>query len=468
MPIRLTNTLSGREEPLVAHGDPLTLYTCGMTPKFHPHVGHARLFIAIDIIRRYLEYRGYRVKHVQNFTDVDDKIIARGHQEDIDPVEVARRYSESYFQTMDALNVRRAHLYPTVTQFMSKIIEFVDGLIERGHAYESEGDVYFDVSTKTDYGKLAGRTEEGQLVGVRKDLEPHKRHPRDFALWKRAKAGEPAWESPWGPGRPGWHIECSTMSRETLGDQIDLHAGGQDLIFPHHENEIAQSEALTGKVPFCYAWTHIGLVTVGGEKMAHSVGNFTTVLDVLRHHEPMALRLYLTNTHYRSPLAFNEESLISSGRGLDRLRAAAGPSGDVTSIAAPAWVAEARTRFEDAMDSDFNTAGALGHLFDLARDINRKRTEGDDVADILVAQQTLRELADVLGLTLDAPAPRTGSEAEEPIDPFVELVLEARRALRRAKLFAEADELRGRLRELGIVVEDTAQGSVWRRARPGE
>jgi len=465
VPIRLVNTLGGREEPFEPRHDPVSLYTCGMTPKFHPHVGHARLFVAIDVIRRYLEYRGYRVKHVQNFTDVDDKIIARGHQEGVDPREVARRYSESYFQTMDTLGVRRAHLYPTVTEFMPAIIEFVQGLVEKGFGYEAGGDVYYDVSAKQDYGKLSGRTDEGQLVGVRKELEPQKQNPRDFALWKRAKEGEPAWDSPWGPGRPGWHIECSTMARETLGDQLDLHAGGQDLMFPHHENEIAQSEASTGKVPFTQQWMHIALVTVGGEKMAHSTGKFTTVLDVLTQHEPMALRLYLINTHYRSPLAFNEESLIAAGRGLARLRAAAGEMQPVADEqTAPHWAAEARARFEETMDADFNTAGALGHLFDLAREINRRRDERDDLAALQGAQRTLRELADVLGLSLKAVAQSGG----EPIDPFVELILDARRALRAAKQYAEADGLRDRLRALGIVVEDTAKGSVWRRVRPGE
>ncbi len=466
MPIRLTNTLTGREEPFQPRHDPVRLYVCGMTPKFHPHVGHARLFVAIDVIRRYLEYRGYRLKHVQNFTDVDDKIIARANQEGMDPREVARRYSESYFIAMDALNVRRADLYPTVTDFMPQIIRAVQELIDSGHAYVVDGDVYYDVSTKPDYGKLSGRTtEEGQLVGARKELEPGKRDPRDFALWKAAKPGEPAWESPWGPGRPGWHIECSTMSRETLGDQLDMHAGGWDLVFPHHENEIAQSEALTGKEPFAFVWTHIGLVTVGGEKMAHSLGNFTTVAEVLKQHEPMALRLYLITTHYRSPLAFNEESLIAAGRGLARLRAALEGSVPDPAAVEPAWAQQARARFEEAMDDDFNTSGALGHLFDLAREINRRRDSGEDMGQVRGAQQTLRSLAEILGLRLE-PAAESG--ATRDIAPFVELVLDARQTLRSAKLYREADRLRAELRALGIVVEDTPTGSTWRRARPGE
>jgi cysteinyl-tRNA synthetase len=465
--IRLTNTLSGREEPFEARHDPLRMYVCGMTPKFHPHIGHARLFVAIDVIRRYLEYRGLRVRHVQNFTDVDDKIIARGNQEGLPADEVARRYTASYFESLDRLNVRHADEYPKVTAFMPQIIRSVEELIESGHAYVAAGDVYYDVTSKPDYGKLSGRTtDEGQLVGARKELEPGKRDPRDFALWKAAKPGEPAWESPWGPGRPGWHIECSTMSRETLGDQLDLHAGGQDLIFPHHENEIAQSEALTGKEPFSYAWLHVGLVTVGGEKMAHSLGNFTTVLDVLKAHEPMALRLYLINTHYRAPLAFNEESLVSAGRGLARLRGAVEGSPPAPEAGEPpAWATEARVRFEAAMDDDFNTAGALGHLFDLAREINRRRDEGAAEPELRGGQATLRALAGVLGLVLDAP---TESDGREEIGPFVELVLDARAALRQNKLFAEADRLRQGLRARGIVVEDTAAGSTWRRARPGE
>lgn len=458
--LRLSNTLTGRKEPFVPLGDEVKYYVCGMTPKFHPHVGHARLFVAADIVRRYLEYRGYRVRHVQNFTDIDDKIIERARLEGRSPEEVARAYTESYFAVMDALNVQRAHVYPTVTSTMPAIIAFVQGLIERGYAYVSDGDVWFSVARFPGYGQLSHRAEalEEGLVGARKELEPGKRDPRDFALWKRAKAGEPAWDSPWGPGRPGWHIECSTMVRETLGDTIDLHGGGWDLVFPHHENERAQSEALLG-VPFVRYWVHVGLVLTDGEKMAHSLGNFRTVQDILAHHDPMALRLYLLQTHYRVPLTFNEEALASAGRGLRRLRQALSPlPGEPAPPAEPpGFVREARQRFEQAMDDDLNTAGALAVLFDLASAINARRAPAP--AEAAAGQSELRDLAGVLGLDLTrGPAERDAHAAE----PFIELLLAVRQELRSAKQWALADRIREGLRELGVIVEDSPQGSTYR------
>jgi cysteinyl-tRNA synthetase len=437
------------------------MYVCGMTPKFHPHVGHARLFVATDLIRRYLEFRGYEVKHVQNFTDIDDKIIARGQLEGTSASEAARKYTDSYFEAMAALNVLPAHVYPTVTGSMAAIIEFVAALIELGYAYVVDGDVYFAVDRFADYGKLSGRTSEGQLVGARKELEAGKRDPRDFALWKVAKAGEPSWESPWGSGRPGWHIECSTMVRQTLGDQIDIHSGGRDLIFPHHENEIAQSEARTDKVPFARYWPHVGLVTIDGEKMSHSLENFTTIQNIIERYDPMALRLYLLSTHYRAPLAFSEEGLIDKSRALDRLRGALDnytPAG----AAAAVWTGAFRDSFVAAMDDDFNSAGALGVLFDLAREANRRRAAQDDTA--AGGQATLLELANVLGLDLasgDVMA-RTGSE------PFIELLLTVRTRLREARQWALADLIRDELRARNVVVEDQPGQSVWRWSRPGE
>jgi cysteinyl-tRNA synthetase len=474
--VKITNTLGGQKEEFTPSGDVVRFYVCGMTPKFHPHVGHARIFVAADVMRRYLEYRGYRVHHVQNFTDIDDKIIARAADEGESAAEVAKKYSDSYFDAMDRLNVLRAHEYPTVTGMMAGIIDFVQALIERGHAYVADGDVWFSVERFPDYGALSGRQEslDEALVGARKELEPGKRDPRDFALWKSAKPGEPAWESPWGPGRPGWHIECSTMVRATLGDTIDLHSGGMDLIFPHHENERAQSEARTGK-PFVRYWAHVNLVTTaGGEKMSHSLLNFRTVQDVLAIYEPMALRLYLLQTHYRSPLAFREEALAAAARGLARLRTAAeplgngpqaapdgaGPEGDAGHAAA----STARERFVAAMDDDFNTPAALGALFDLASEINRRRTaarQGDAMAaaELPALQATLRELAGVLGLDLAGGA---GAGEAAAAEPFVDLLLEVRRELRAAKQWALADRIRDGLRERGVVVEDHPTGSTWR------
>ncbi len=489
--VKISNTLTGQKEEFVPRGDVVQLYVCGMTPKFHPHVGHARIFVAADVIRRYFEYRGYRVQHVQNFTDVDDKIIARAAEEGGAPAEVAKKYSASYFEAMDALNVLRAHQYPTVTESMAQIIAFVEGLVAGGHAYLAEGeagsvlggrDVWFAVETFPSYGVLSGRQaslDEG-LVGARKDLEPGKRDPRDFALWKSAKPGEPAWDSPWGPGRPGWHIECSAMVRATLGETIDVHGGGQDLIFPHHENERAQSEALLGK-PFVRYWAHVGLVTTEGEKMSHSLLNFRTVQDVLTVYEPMALRLYLLQTHYRSPLAFREEALAAAARGFDRLRGAAAKPADpgLASVAAPtvpdtaggmvpavdtqdsapttrdSTLATARARFEAAMDDDFNTSAALAVLFDLASELNARR---HDPATQPSEERTLfTELAGALGLDL-APAAAPGRAAAEP---FVELLLAVRQELRAARHWALADRVRDGLREHGVVVEDHPDGSTW-------
>jgi len=460
--LRIYSTLSGTKEEFIPIGDPVRMYVCGMTPKFHPHVGHARVFVAADIMRRYLEYRGYRVRHVQNFTDIDDKIIARAQLEGVDPRTVAENYSRSYFESMDALNVKRAHIYPTVTQYMPQIIAFVQTLLDRGYAYVSDGDVWYSVERFPEYGKLSGRTGEGQLAGVRKELEEGKRDPRDFALWKAAKPGEPAWDSPWGPGRPGWHIECSTMVRETLGDQIDIHSGGQDLIFPHHENEIAQSEAATGRHPFARYWPHVGLVTTDGEKMSHSLNNFFTVAQVLERYEPVALRLFLLTTHYRAPLAFGEEPLAAAARSLSRLRAALEGADRAELESATPWAhplaAEFRARFEAAMDDDFNSAGALGHLFDLAREINRLRAAGDE-ATARPVQAALHQLAAVLGLDLLAARP-VAPRVE--VEPFVELLLQVRQELRQAKQFALSDRIREGLRTLGIVVEDRPGGVTWK------
>jgi len=458
---RITSTLSGQKEIFEVSGRPVRMYVCGMTPKYHPHVGHARVFVAADIIRRYLEYRGYEISHVQNFTDIDDKIIARAEIDGITPAEAAKRYSDSYFEVMDSLNVLRAHHYPTVTGSMDAIVDYVQGLIERGYAYPANGDVYFEVDKFEAYGQLSGRTEEGQLSGVRVELEPGKKDPRDFALWKAAKPGEPSWPSPWGEGRPGWHIECSAMVRETLGDQIDIHGGGRDLIFPHHENELAQSEAYTDVHPFVRYWAHAGLVTTGTEKMAHSLENFTTIRDVLDVYDPVAVRLFLLQTHYRSSILYSREALDNAVRALARLQGALeGFDVSVTPGEAPAWAQSACSAFEQAMDDDFNTPGALGTLFDLVREINRRRAAGEPAGDITAGQAMLRSLAGIIGLELNAPA----HEADgEDAGPFIELLLSTRQRLREAKQWALADEIRDRLRDLGVVVEDRPGGAVWRR-----
>jgi cysteinyl-tRNA synthetase len=460
------------------------MYVCGMTPKFHPHIGHGRTFVAMDVIRRYLLFRGYTLKYVQNFTDIDDKIIDRAAREHRDAESTAREYIDSYLAAMDRLNVRRADDYPTVTAYMERIIEFVAGLVESGHAYVSDlGDVWFDVASFPDYGQLSHRDLNSQLVAARKELEPGKRDPRDFALWKRAKEGEPSWPSPWGRGRPGWHIECSAMVRETLGDQIDIHGGGADLIFPHHENEIAQSESLTGKRPFVQHWAHSGLVTlVGGDKMAHSAENFTTLDAILERYSPMEVRYFLLATHYRSSLTFalEDQNGASRVRGIEdargalaRLRRALGDEPLSADGPIDQSFVDAFTR---AMDADFNTPGALAVIFDLARELNTRRAasasrgerdtplplRGRDDApppsqeEIDRLRRTLVRLLEVLGLSLEDSRPEPGSE------PFVDLLIDIRRKLRETRQWDLADEIRSRLAELGVVVEDVpGGGSTW-------
>jgi cysteinyl-tRNA synthetase len=463
----ISNTLSGQKEPFVPLGPVVSMYVCGMTPKFHPHVGHARVFVAADIMRRYLEYSGFAVKHVQNFTDIDDKIIARGEAEGISAESAARKYTDSYFESMRVLNVKSADVYPTVTGSMSDIIKFTGELIGLGFAYQVDGDVYFEVSRFPEYGKLSGRTAEGQLVAAREglQLEPGKRDPRDFALWKAAKPGEPFWESPWGHGRPGWHIECSTMVRETLGDQIDIHSGGRDLIFPHHENEIAQSEARTGRAPFARYWAHVGLVTTPeGEKQAHSLGNFTTIEQIVEQYDPVALRLFLLSTHYRQSLTFGLDGLSEKSEALDRLRNALRDFDAAAERPAAEWTGDYLQQFRSAMDDDFNSAAALGVLFELARETNRRRAGGEAAA--AAGQALLVELADVLGLDLiGASGSSAGAGAAEP---FVELLIDVRKQLREARQWQLADQIRNELRARGVILEDQAGGSVWRWARPGE
>jgi cysteinyl-tRNA synthetase len=436
------------------------MYVCGMTPKFHPHIGHARLFVAMDVMRRYLDHRGYKLKFVQNFTDVDDKIIQRANSEGRDAQATANAYIDSYFGVMDKLNIRRADLFPTVTGYMERIVEVIDALIENGHAYTVNGDVYFSVDSFPEYGKLSRRDLNSQLVAARKELEPGKRDPRDFALWKRAKEGEPSWFSPWGHGRPGWHIECSAMARETLGDQLDIHGGATDLIFPHHENEIAQSESLTGKKPFVRHWVHTGLLTINGEKMAHSADNFLTAANILERYDALSVRFYLTRTHYRSQLSFLADEggrvreIEDARAALARLQRAVGQeplelAGDFETDSVAA--------FTEAMDADFNAPDAVAAIFDLAREVNRRRDSNADQGDIDRARRTIVHLLGVLGIDLSLAAPAE----QQSIEPFVELLLETRTKLREIRQWALADEIRNRLKDLGVEVKDTPSGPTW-------
>ena len=467
MSLRIYNTLTRRKEPFqTLEPGVVRMYVCGPTVYDNAHLGHGVSLLVYDIIRRYLEYKGYQVRHVMNYTDVDDKIIQRARELGEDPQALAERYIQAFEQNMRDLGVRWPTVQPRVTREIDWIVRMVQGLVEKGFGYVVDGDVFFDVSKDPDYGKLSGRKVEDMLAGARVEVDERKRHPADFALWKASKPGEPAWESPWGPGRPGWHIECSAMNLHHLGEQIDIHGGGRDLIFPHHENEIAQSECYTGKTPFVRYWVHNGMLLVRGEKMSKSLGNFITVNDFLQQHEADVLRMLLLQAHYRSPINYDDARLQQARQALERLRGAMRPAypeaqgADAATL--QALKAEQRAAvqgFEAAMDDDFNTAVALGHLFNLVRAINRARDAGATAAQLAPAQETLRRLAeDVFGLHL-TPETVTGD-----IAPLVELLLEVRQELRRARQYALADRIRDGLAALGIVVEDTPQGSVWRRA----
>ena len=469
MTLSISNTLGGRREPFTPlDSKNVKMYVCGMTPKREPHIGHARLFVAMDMIRRYLTHRGYEVQHVQNITDVDDKIIAAAEREGVSPDEVAQMYTDAYDAVMGNLNVLRAHQFPKVTETLPQIIAMIEGLIEKEAAYAAEAAVYFSVADFPKYGALSTRTEDSGIqagASGRVDDEPGKRDPRDFALWKPAKPGEPWWQSPWGKGRPGWHIECSTMIYATLGEQIDIHGGGADLIFPHHENEIAQSEAFTGKFPFTKYWLHTGLLTINGQKMAHSLGNFITIEDILEKYSGPVLRLYLLSVHYRSPLTYTTESLEQSRAGMARLTGALRmqAGGDASTDTALAQATQrAESGFFAAMDSDFNSAGALGQLYELVREINRLGPNALP-STLQAAQEALVNLADVLGIDLQEVLEAEMATGDGDAAGLIDLLVELRSDLRKEKQFALADKVRNELTALGIALEDSASGTVWRR-----
>ncbi len=462
MTLHVYNTLTRKKEKFetIEEGK-VRMYVCGPTVYDKAHVGHAMSILVFDIIRRYLEYRGYRVRHVMNYTDVDDKIINRAHRLGIDPFELAEGYIRQFNQHLQELNILPATHYPRATEEISNIIELVQTLIDKGFAYEIDGDVYFRVTKMADYGKLSGRRLEDMHAGARVGVDERKENPLDFAMWKAAKEGEPAWESPWGKGRPGWHIECSAMAIHYLGDQIDIHGGGNDLIFPHHENEIAQSEAYSGK-QFARFWIHNGMLQLSGEKMSKSIGNLVTIEDFLAEHSADILRMMVLNSGYRNPLTFNEAVIEQAERAFERLLSALKPAlADADGIdsnqqnALQDQAKRTREGFEAAMDDDFNTAGALGNLFDLVRAINQARADGATNEQIAEIQSLLKELISVLGLRL---GPKV---AVHEADPFIELLMEVRAKLRAQKMWEMSDIIRDRLFELGVQVEDSRSGSTW-------
>jgi len=495
--MKVFNTLSGRKEEFSPQGDEVKMYVCGVTPYDNCHIGHAMSYIIFDVVRRYLRLRGYKVKYVQNVTDIDDKIIDRATKLGITPAELAQKYTDSYFEDMDALNIERADVYPRATGEMAKIIEVIKTLVDKDYAYPAGGSVYFRVRNVPDYGRLAHRNLAEVMAVACVEPGEDKEHPMDFALWKASKPGEPWWESPWGKGRPGWHIECSAMSLKYLGDTLDIHGGGQDLIFPHHQNEIAQSEGFTGKKPFVKYWLHNGLVQLGEEKMSKSLGNLITIKQALENYSPDAIRIFILSSHYRSPLTYSEEALGAAEGGAERLWQANEREGRGKQLDWSKLVEHQRQRFIEAMDDDFNTAQAVAVLFDLARYINRL---GDEGYSVIHGQQLLAELAGVLGLTLKPPEkPLLNAEpfiellisirdqlrkakqrqlADEittetmigklppgQADHFIQILISTRRKLREAGQWQLADEIRAKLAELGIALGDTPKGTVRKRKK---
>ena len=462
MALRIYNTLSRQKEDFqTLEPGKVTMYVCGPTVYDKAHVGHAMSALVFDIIRRYLEYRGYKVEHAMNYTDVDDKIINKANQIGMDPIKLAEKYIDEFGKHLVDLNILPATVYPRATHEIPFIVKLISQLGEEGYAYEVDGDVYFRVSLDKDYGKLSTRQLEDMQAGSRINVDERKENPMDFALWKSSKPGEPAWESPWGKGRPGWHIECSAMSMHHLGEQIDIHGGGNDLIFPHHENEIAQTECATGK-PFARYWVHNGMMQLAGEKMSKSLGNLVTIEDFLATHEGDVLRMMVLNSSYRNPLSFSDEIITQAEKALERLRLTLRPAGDGNVDQGEAvenlrkQVEATRQGFIECMDDDINTAGALGYLFELVRVINQAKDAGVTAGIVAEGQSLLRELMSVLGLSSERP------EKSGQATPFIQLLIDLRRDLRQQKLWALADQIRTQLAELGVLLEDSKDGTTWR------
>ncbi|RJP66030.1 MAG: cysteine--tRNA ligase [Candidatus Abyssobacteria bacterium SURF_17] len=473
--MQVYNTLTRTKEPLqpIKPGK-VSIYTCGPTVYNFIHIGNARVFVMFDVVRRYLRFRGYRVKYVQNLTDVDDKIINKAKEEGVSASEVAEKYIHHYFEDADALGIQRADYHPRATDFIPEMVSLIEKLLEKGFAYRVNGDIFFEISKFKEYGQLSHQNLEELMEGVRIDVDPRLRHPLDFALWKSAKPGEPSWDSPWGKGRPGWHIECSVMSSKYLGEEFDIHCGGHDLIFPHHENEIAQSRAATGK-EFARVWLHNGYLNIGGQKMSKSLGNITLVRELLKTTEPEAIRHFLLSAHYRRPLDFNEDSFSESESALKRVYTA------LDKAERQARLLEKRTarpasaeisledirkklaaEFEEAMDDDFNTPKALAAFFNMVRDLNKIldgaeawKCSPDELHSL--AQET-RRLGAVLGLFQRAASGADTELSAKLLDMLITLRAEARAR----KDFALADAIRSRLADLGIALEDTPDGTFWR------
>lgn len=469
MGLRICNTLTGQKEEFVPlYQGKVGMYVCGVTAYDECHLGHARAYVVFDIIRRYFEYEGYEVNYIQNFTDVDDKIIARAREAKDEEQEgdlkklakdIAEKYTRAYFKAMDKLGVKRASCYPRATAYIAEMLEIIERLIKKGYAYQIDGNVFFEVGKLKGYGKLSGRSLEKLRAGARVKVNEQKRSPLDFALWKRAKEEEPSWDSPWGKGRPGWHIECSAMSMKYLGETFDIHAGGQDLIFPHHENEIAQSETYTGKKLANY-WLHNGFVTINREKMSKSLGNFFTLKQIFEKFPPPVVRLFLLSTHYRKPIDFSDDKLEAARRGLERIKNCwrEAKRGGVNFSPPEKGKEESnlyRERFKKAMEDDFNTAEAMGVIFELVNQVNIWMSKGD-TSPVRGATLALEDFCQVLGLEMRA-------EGETELDEELLSLIKGREEARRKKEWKKADALRKELKERGVILEDRPGGTTWKR-----
>jgi cysteinyl-tRNA synthetase len=467
--MKITDTLSGKKEEFKPQGDIVTMYVCGITPYDDSHVGHAMSYIIFDVVRRYLKYRGYGVKCVQNVTDIDDKIIARSNRLGVPAKELAEKFTQRYFEDMDNLNVMPADFHPRATEEIPMMLDVIQGLIDKGYAYPAKGSVYFRVRNVPDYGKLSKRSLDAMRTGANVETGEEKEDPLDFVLWKAAKPDEPSWDSPWGKGRPGWHIECSAMSLKYLGETIDIHGGGQDLVFPHHENEITQSESFTGKKPFVKYWMHNGSLQLGAEKMSKSLGNLITIRDALKKYSADAIRIFILSSYYRSPLTYTPEALEAAQSGADRLQRAASRY-EASGTGKPLDAEPYKRKFMEAMDDDFNTAQAIATLFDLAREINQAADAGVIVNN---AQNTLISLArGVLGLkiprnirvqsTVSIGLKATANVTVIPgtVNARVTRLIEERVNCRKEKKWQRADEIRKKLEELGVTLEDTKAGTT--------
>ncbi|WP_092921756.1 cysteine--tRNA ligase [Romboutsia hominis] len=465
--MKLYNTLTRTKEEFVPLEEgKVKMYVCGPTVYNYIHIGNARPFIMFDTLRRYLEYRGFDVTYVQNFTDVDDKIIKRSHEENITPEEVANKYINEYFVDADGLGIKRADVHPRVTDNIQQIIDFVKELEEKGYAYESNGDVYFDTKKFEGYGKLSKQNQDDLEAGARIEVNSQKRHPMDFVLWKAKKEGEPGWESPWGEGRPGWHIECSVMSNRYLGETIDIHAGGQDLTFPHHENEIAQSEARSGKT-FSNYWVHNGYININNEKMSKSLGNFFTVREISEKYDLEIVRFFMLSAHYRNPVNFSDEMLAQAKAGFERLYNAKEKleftienlkEGSLTE-GEKDLVSELnsyRDKFINAMEDDLNTADAISAIFELSKFINTNVNENSSLEFAKLCLDEFNELTSVLNIV--------NKKNDDILDEEIENLIQKRVDAKKNKDYKLADEIRQELLERGIILEDTRQGTKWKRA----